>query len=183
MDLTRTETDSRLTKWKVLLTVLLAFHLLGVMCAPNPTNYLLYAFRPLLEPYLNFFEFTPNFGYFSPFPAPAMYIEYDLLDKTGGQIRTGLWPDPKAPYFLQDRTNRRTVMVNYVFYDDARATRILAPYFCRETPSAYSVRLWSVGYPVPGWQDVRDGKRRLGDEVNRDRKALGFEFCASEDRE
>ena len=161
-----------------LFSVLIGFHLLGVMTAPNPTNYLLYAFRPLLEPYLHFFEFTPNFGYFSPFPAPSMFIEYEVMDERGAQIFSGKWPDPKETFFFQDRLNRRLTLANFVYYDDARASRILAPYFCREVAGAHSVRLWSLAYPVPSMKEVAEGSRRLGDEKVRDRKALGFEFCA-----
>jgi hypothetical protein len=54
---------------------------------------------------------------------------------------------------------------------------MLVPYFCRNDQTIGSVRIWATIYSTPSIQEVAEGSRAIGDEVNIQKKSLGFDFC------
>jgi hypothetical protein len=136
-------------------------------------------FVKFMEPYLYFFELTNGYSFFSPNPEPPIYIEYELLAPNGDSLRRARWPEAKDPFFLRERQNRRISATDYMMVSDIRTEKMMVPYLCQKEPLVHSVKLWRVMYSFSTPQEVAEGKRTIGDDVNSVRQYVSHTFCSS----
>ena len=163
---------------QILLSGFLLFHLTAILIAPNNQTYLGLQARPYIEPYLNSLELVSSWNFFAPDPGPPpMFIEYELEDAKGESVSKGRFPEFPDPFFFRERQNRLVAAAHFMIGAEGRVEKTLIPYLCANHPDAYSVRAWSLMYSIPSLQDVADGKRKIGDEIGTERKAIGHTFC------
>lgn len=167
-----------LTAMRAGLSVFLIYHLFAVIVVPNGNTYLGKVVAPYVEPYANFFELTNAWSFFAPEPGPPpVYIEYELLDRKGESFHRGRWPEYPDPFWMRDRQNRRIAAAEYMMASETRAERMMLQYLCARNPEAGSARIWRVMYSIPGFREVASGTRRIGDEVNMERRLVSHSFC------
>jgi hypothetical protein len=159
------------------LSVLAVLQIGVVVLVPNGENYIGSKVGPWITPYVSFLELTNHWSFFAPEPAPPVFIEYSLLDSRGDEIGRGRFPDMEKQPFLRERLNRRIAATEFIVADDARTERVMLPYLCNQFPEAQSVRLWRLYYTIPSISDVADGKRKIGDDVNMDRREVSTSYC------
>lgn len=160
------------------LSLLLVFQLLVMVLGPNGRNYLGEKVAPIMNPYLAFFELTQQWSFFAPEPGPPpVFIEYALLNARGAELGKGRFPDMEHPPYLRERLNRRIAATEYMMQDERRAERIMLPYLCRKYPEAKAVQLWRLAFTIPSMAEVAAGKRRIGDEVDLERREISTSFC------
>ncbi len=172
------QSQSGLRWLKAALSVWIVYHLFAVMLIPNSQSFLGMKAVPWIEPYANFFEFTNIWSFFAPEPGPPpVYIEYELIDRQGGASEFGRWPERQSPFSLRERQNRRIAAAEFMMSSEVRAERMMVQYLCRRHSQAGSFRLWRVVYSIPGFQEVAEGKRVIGDEVRMERRLVSHSFC------
>ncbi len=161
-----------------------------MIVAPNNANYLGYLARPLVEPYVHFFELAARWNYFAPDPGPPpVFIEWELVDQDSHVFELGRMPkDLINPYFFTDRQTRRVSVVKFMVSDDFYSEHMLVPYLCAKNSPQYgrndnkihSVKLSKVMYTLPTLVDVKNKVRKIGDEVGMIRQEIGRTFCSGE---
>jgi hypothetical protein len=173
----RTTPSQKLPKLTWLLTLFLFYHLSVVLITPNRENYFGYRYFRFLEPYVNFFEFSSQWTFFSPDPAPPIYIDWSIYDQAGKELKAGSFPDQKSLFVVGDRQVRRISATRFMIMGDGAAQKTLVPYLCGQNPGAYSVRLTRVLQNPPRMVEIIDGKKEAGDTSAYERSDLGLEFC------
>jgi hypothetical protein len=167
------------TYMKLGLSVAIVFQLFCVCFAPNRNAYLRNRFSSFTDPYTNFMGLASTWSFFAPDPGPPpLYIEYEIFDKKGGSLRSGTWPSPDEKFFFTDRALRRGAAAQFMLSHPDYAMNMLIPYFCQNDSEIGSVRLWTTIYSTPSLQEVAEGKRTIGDDVNLEKKSLGYDFCS-----
>jgi hypothetical protein len=165
-------------RFRVLLTLFIVFHLFAVVLAPNINTYLGTRALSIVYPYISFFEIASQWGFFAPDPGPPpVFIEWEIIGDEGESIGTGLWPEKKETFFLRERQNRRIGVTRFLIQSDERVTKTFGPYLCRKNSKARSVRLWRVWHTIANIHDIAKGKRKIGDEVDVERKFAGTAVC------
>jgi hypothetical protein len=159
------------------LSLAIVFHLFCVLLAPNGESSLGISMSALIQPYLYFFELTNSWNFFSPNPEPPIYVEYELLDKSGETLQRGSWPEKNDPYFLRERQNRRITATDFMVGTEIRAEKMMVPYLCGLEPKPAALRLWRAMYSFPTPAEIVSGKRKIGDDVGKDRKFVSHTFC------
>jgi hypothetical protein len=175
--------ETRKNKWfkravHVGLSVLVAFHLFCVLLVPAGSNYIGWLVAPYVEPYVRMLAIGSTWGFFSPDPGPPpLVIEFEAISDTGGQIRTGRWPDQQDQLFFRERKTWRVTLSRWLSMTPNAGEQMLGPLLCRENPGAFQIRMWALEFGTPSLLDVRDGKRQVGDEVEQQRRYLGMSYC------
>jgi len=167
----------KLPKLTWLLTLFLVFHLSVLLITPNKENYFGYRVFRYIQPYVNFFEFSSEWTFFSPDPAPPLFIEWTVFDQAGKEMKNGTFPESGSPFIVGDRQVRRISATRFMLLGDGTAGRTLVPWLCNQTPGAYSVRLTRIFQNPPRMVDIIDGKKEIGDTSAFDRTDLGMDFC------
>lgn len=163
---------------KVVLSLFACYHLFGVILAPNSQTYLGLKSAPFYESYLHFFEFMSNWGFFAPEPGPPpVFVEWELQDQKGNTLEIDRIPSYPDPYWIRERQNRRMALVRFMIGQDQRIEKMMVPFLCRSHPNAAAVKLWKVGYGIPSLLDVVNGKRKVGDDENKERHWVVHSFC------
>lgn len=170
-------TRERLPWWTRVLTVFLIFHLAVLLITPNKENYFGYRLFKVLEPYVNLFEFSADWTFFSPDPAPPLYFEWKAFDQGGNELRTGAFPELKGQIVFGDRQIRRISAARFMLLRDGNVQNSLLPYVCGAVPNAFSVRISRVLMYPPRMIDIIQGKKDVTDISGYDRADLGLEFC------
>lgn len=166
------------TSGRILLSLLLIFHLLCVLVAPNKDTYLGHRVAKGVEPYVNFLGLSSPWNFFAPDPGPPpLFLEWEVLDRLGKPVSHGRWPELPDPFFLRERQNRRIAFARFLVMSSAHAEQVMRPYLCKSVENADSVRLWRVVYTIPNLYDVADGKRRIGDDTGATRTWVSHSFC------
>lgn len=132
------------------------------------------------RPYIMGLELTNNWNFFSPNPAPPIFIDYELLDDKANVLSDGRWPEPKDPFFWRDRQTRRITATDFMIAGEVRAEKMMVAYFCNGNHKGlkpHSVSLWRVAETVPAADEVAAGKRSLGDGKGTERKFVSRTFC------
>jgi hypothetical protein len=166
-------------RWiKAGLSVFILFQLTVVILGPNCENYVCTKLSPVIVPYANFFEMTSKWSFFAPEPGPPpVFVEYELLDVKGEAIQKSRFPEAQNPYFIRERQNRRIASVEFMMPGEDRVEKVMVPYLCSHHPDAQSIKLWRVAYSVPSMEDVAKEKRKIGDEINIERRIVSHTFC------
>ena len=159
------------------LSLFIVFHLVAVFLAPNGDNQVGLKFGKMVNPYLNFFEMTNCWNFFSPNPEPPIYIEFEVMDASGQILERSTWPDRKDPFFIRERQNRRVSATDFMIAAELRTEKMMVPYLCGRAPLAHGVRLWRVMYTFPTAQQVVQGERVLGDDVGVERRFVSYSSC------
>lgn len=163
---------------KIALSLFLAFHLFCILIAPNSQNYLGARVSKIVAPYVTFFELGSQWGFFAPDPGPPpLFVEYELLGQDGQALLKGSWPEKSDPFILRERQNRRISVTRFAMNGPDRIEKSLAPYFCRLHPEARSVHLWRVVQHMANLHDVAEGKRKIDDGLNTERKWITQYLC------
>jgi hypothetical protein len=171
------QASEKLPKWTWLLTLYLLFHLFVIFITPNSQNYFGYRLIHVFKPYINFFEFSSDWTFFSPDPAPPLYIEYKVFDRDGKEMSSGTFPESGNPFILGDRQIRRISAARFMLLGDGTAQKTLAPYLCVKNEGAFSVRLTRVYEYPPHMIDIIEGKKDVRDTSGTVRSEIGMEFC------
>ncbi len=167
----------KLPKLTWLLTLFLLFHLSVLLITPNKENYFGYRLFHVFQPYVNFFEFSSEWTFFSPDPSPPLYIDWKIFDQAGAEIKSGSFPETISPFIVGDRQVRRISATRFMLMGDGLAQKTLVPYLCHQTPGAYSVRMTRIFQNPPKMIEIIEGKKEPGDTSAYDRADLGMEFC------
>lgn len=163
---------------RVVLSLFLVFHLFAIILAPNRESHLTTWSAPVIEPYLDVLSLSATWNFFAPDPGPPpIFLEWELLDQKGGPVELGRVPAQQSPYFLRERQNRRLVSTRFMIFSNDRIEGIMVPYLCRDSKSVHSVRLWRVMHSIPSLSEVAEGKRKIGDEKNTDRRLVSHSYC------
>jgi hypothetical protein len=170
-------TPQKLPKWTILLNLFLLFHLSVMFITPNKENYFGYRLFSVLEPYVNFFEFSANWTFFSPDPALPVYIDWKIFDREGNELKAGTFPDIGNPFIIGDRFIRRVSATRFLLIHEGNLRKSLVPYLCRETPKSFSVRLSQVFMHPPRLVEIIEGKKDAHDESGTERSSIGLEYC------
>lgn len=162
-----------------LLSVFVLFQVGVALVAPNADNPIGETVRPLVEPYIGFFELSNRWSFFAPEPGPPpVFVEWELVNPSGDAYQKGSWPEQQSPFILRERQNRRLAAAEFMLPSEDRVEKIMVPYLCGKFPEANSVRLWRVAYTVPTMDEVVTGKRKIGDAEKMERHLVSHSFCA-----
>jgi hypothetical protein len=104
-------------------------------------------------------------------------VEYELLSSNGEPIRKGRFPEDKSPFLFQDRQTRRIASTEFMMPGEDRVEKVMVPFLCGRNADVGSVKLWRVAYTIPSMEDVATGKRKIGDEVNLERRLVSHTYC------
>lgn len=171
---------NRRIQW--VLSAWIVFHLAAVAMVPHSGHYLKTRLSPVMLPYLEMLGLAVPWRFFAPEPGPApTYVDYELLNSAGEQIRRGEFPEHPDPYILRDRQNRRIGLTTFLVIQSSRIDTVLSAWFCRE-PGVHSVRLWRVVYPVAPIQAISSGKQKVDDRSNPSRDWVAHSFCADQNK-
>jgi hypothetical protein len=167
----------KLPRWTWVLNLFLIFHLSVMFITPNKENYFGYRLFKVLEPYVNFFEFSANWTFFSPDPALPVYIDWKAFDRDGNEIKTGTFPDLGSPFIVGDRFIRRVSATRFMLIHDGNIQKSYVPYLCGKYPGAFSIRLSQVLMHPPRLVEIIEGKKDARDESGTERSNIGLEYC------
>jgi len=160
------------------LTIAIVFHLMVLLITPNSENYFGYRLRPWFQPYVSLFEFSGDWKFFSPDPAPKLVLEWSVMDRSGNLIQVGNYPGFESPFIIADRELRRVASLKFMLMG-ANLKNMWVPYLCRLYPRAFSVRLNRIFLNPPLLGEIVDQKRSVTDEGAQEQTDLGMEFCES----
>lgn len=161
------------------LTLFIVFHLSVLLLTPNSENYFGYRLRPWFQPYVSFFEFSGDWKFFSPDPAPKLELEWSVLDQSGAVVQAGKYPDFENPFIIADRGLRRVASLRFMLMREGSLKKMWVPYLCHHYPHAFSVRMSRVFESPPLLGEVFENKKDVHDQSGLDRSDLGMEFCES----
>ena len=119
------------------LTLFIVFHLSVLLLTPNSENYFGYRLRPWFQPYVSFFEFSGDWKFFSPDPAPKLELEWSVLDQSGAVIQAGKYPDFENPFIIADRGLRRVASLRFMLMREGSLKKMWVPYLCHRYPGAF----------------------------------------------
>jgi hypothetical protein len=166
-------------RWTV--SLLLCFHLVGVILSPNPNSFGYLSLEAIYKPYLSSLGLGYTWGFFAPEPvAPPLYIDYVLEGDFDSPIR-GRFPEEGSPYFFRDRQNRRMTLSKFILSSDANIRTMMVAYLCRNYPGTKTVKLWRALAKQPSLAQVRAGEKRMTDAVDYHIEVIGSFFCGPED--
>jgi len=137
--------------------------------------------RSAVEPYANFLGINSTWNFFAPEPGPPpVFVEYEAVDSTGGQMSRGFWPLPQSPYFWRERQNRRIALARYMLGEPVRAERLMGVYLCRRNPGAHAVRMWRTMYDVASLPEVAEGRASVVSTSVTKRDWIAEQRCGEE---
>lgn len=159
------------------ISLLLLFHLLGVITAPNPTSYLSLVLQPVYRPYLGLLSLASTWSFFAPEPFfLPVYVDYVVSRKSQMPV-SGRFPEERSPYFLRDRYNRRIALARVVLSSDDHVRNMFVRYLCHRYPDMESANLWGVFATEPSLEMVRSGERKITDPADHKIQVLGTYYC------
>jgi len=160
------------------LSLWLCFHVGALFIVPNSTHYITGRLQWLLEPYVNFLEMDAIWSFFAPEPGPPpVFVEYEALDASGGQLSRGFWPEPESRYFWRERQNRRIALGRYMTSAPQRADRLMGVFLCRRNPKAQAIRMWTTMYQVASLPAVAKGDATVKSDSIQKRTWIGEQDC------
>lgn len=141
---------------KVLISVWLVYHLFIIALFPNTQSLLSRKLDRYLLPYANTFNMNTPWQFFSPFPGPKMYIEYEVSNtqmSEGGATEVDskkyYWPPQDRSKIDWDNFRRRLYSSRFLSMDEKRLKEAFIPWVCRQHPDAMMVSLDVIMAPVP----------------------------------
>lgn len=149
-----------------------------MILAPNQNAYLRSRFASWIDPYVGLLGLGATWSFFAPEPGPPpIFIEYERYGKEGTLLEKNSWPERGKDFFLHDRALRRGAAAQFMLGHPEFAGPMLINYLCHLYPETRSIRFWSVVYHVPTLKNVAEGKQKIGDETEPERKAITLDFC------
>lgn len=166
------------TALKIALSVFIAFHVFSLAIAPNSQTYLAGRLSFLVYPYVSFLEVASQWGFFAPDPGPPpVFVEYEFIGESGQSLGTEFWPEKKDPFWIRERQNRRIAVARFLIASNDRIEKMMGQYFCRLNSKARSVRMWRIVQTIPSLHDVAEGKRKINDATEINRKFVSQHLC------
>ncbi|HEY8280102.1 MAG TPA: hypothetical protein VIH99_10790 [Bdellovibrionota bacterium] len=162
---------------RILLSAFLAFHLLGILVAPNPNSFLASKLLPIYRPYLNVLGLASTWSFFAPEPFyHPMYIDYVVNFRHKMPV-SSRFPDEQNPYFLRDRYNRRLSLTRIMLSSDGNMKNMFVHYLCGQFPEMESANLWRVVATEPSLEQVQKGEKKITDAADLKIEVLGTYYC------
>ncbi len=158
-------------------SALLAFHLLGVITAPNRVSFLTQSIAPVYYPYMSLLGLYSTWSFFAPEPFYApVHIDYKI-ERTGGMPVAGRFPPAENPYFFRDRFNRRISLTRQLIGTDGNIRGMFMNWLCHQYPGLDSAQLWGVMATIPSLEQVQLGDRKITDAAELRTQVLGTHYC------
>lgn len=171
----------RRSAWgRALLSVWIVFHLTCILLVPNRMGAFYQWLSPVVDPYVNFLEFSASWNFFAPEAGAApMGFEWEALDSEGEPLSRGVFPVFPDPYpiYQRERQNRRMTLGRFMAMDDVRAEKMMGRYACQASSGAHSLRLWKILFGIPTVDEVKNGTHRVGEFFEKDRRMVVHVFC------
>jgi hypothetical protein len=160
-----------------IVSVLLLFHLFGVVNAPNPSSYLSQAIAPVYKPYLAFFGLGSTWSFFAPEPFYLpVFIDY-VINRKNKMPVSGRFPDEVSPYVMRDRYNRRLALARIIMMSDESIRNMFVGWLCRQYPDMENANLWKVMATEPSLEQVQKGLKKITDPAELKIEVLGTFYC------
>lgn len=146
---------------KILWSLIIFYLLVILLVLPNPSSLLVRRWGRFFAPVGNQLGINNAWQFFSPAPAPPMYLTY-VLD-SGGQVAEGVGGSENADplsrtfYFpehadqgrISPNYNRLIYAMRFMVLNSQRIEMFFAPWICRRHPEAKSVTVQHVVSPIP----------------------------------
>ena len=171
-DLPPNKTSGSRTALKVILSVLIAYHLAAVCLLPNSSSMLGRKLGWLFLPYANPTLFNRTWQFFSPGPMPVFYLEYELETETNSNdmLRTTyVYPEHRKSIQIDDFYMRTLAGMRFLALQDVPFEKYFVEYLCRQHPEALALDIRSVVERLP---DVEDAGRFIDFKDMADRTDL-----------
>lgn len=163
---------------KILLNLFVIYHLLVVVISPNISTYLGSRLSPFIAAYAGVLGLGSTWSFFAPDPGPPpLFLEWEILGEHNSVTSSGQIPEKDSPFWLVERQNRRFILARILYNENGRHLIIMGNYLCRLYPQSSGVRLWKSIYTIPTIEEVKSGKRRIGDDIGMLRTSVGTHFC------
>lgn len=160
-----------------LISVLLVFHLLGVVTSPNRVSFLTATLAPVYYPYMSLLGLYSTWSFFAPEPFYApVHIDYKL-ERRGAMPLEGRFPPAQNPYLFRDRFNRRISLTRQVLGSEGNIKGMFMSWLCHEHPDLDSAQLWGVMATIPSLEQVKLGDRKITDPAELRTEVLGTHYC------
>jgi hypothetical protein len=160
-----------------LVSLLLLFHLFGVLVAPNPSSYLAQTIAPVYRPYLSFLGLGSTWSFFAPEPFYLpVYIDY-VINRREKMPVSGRFPDEVNPYAFRDRYNRRISLTRIILMSDDHVRNMFVHWLCEQYPDMESANLSKVMATEPTLEQVRKGEKKITDPADFRIEILGTYYC------
>lgn len=141
---------------KLLISLWLVYHLFIVALFPNTQSLLSRKLDKYLLPYANMFNMNTPWQFFSPFPGPKMYLEYEVSQTqmsdsgtTEVESKKYYWPPLERGSHDWDNFRRRIYSSRFLAMDERRLKDAFVPWICRLHPEAMMASVEIVMAPVP----------------------------------
>lgn len=162
---------------RLVLSIFLGFHLIGVLITPNQGSYLTQSLSSIYHPYMKTFGLGHSWGFFAPEPvSPPMYIDYVIERKNLPPVN-GRFPEESSPYFFRDRQNRRMSLSKFLLSTDDNIRNMFVRYLCKDGEEILSIQLWRVVTTQPSLKMVQTGEKKMTDPVDTKIEVLGTYYC------
>ncbi len=162
---------------KISFSIVLVFHLIGVLLTPNPNSYAFRGLSSVYRPYMDFLGLGSTWGFFAPEPvSPPLYIDYVLEQKNALSIM-GRFPPEQNPYFFRDRYNRLMTLSKFILASDENIKAMFIAHLCREYPNTQSAKLWRVTGMQPSLDLVQRGEKKMTDAIDYRIEVLDTYYC------
>ncbi|RYZ64297.1 MAG: hypothetical protein EOP05_22260 [Proteobacteria bacterium] len=140
--------------WKVLISVFLAYHLAAVILLPNSSSIIGRQLGWFFLPYANPLLFNRTWQFFSPGPAKAFFLEYEVYlegDDGMGSDDTKLFTYPTGSdrFKLDDYYMRMLAGVQFVAIQPVPFAKYFVPYLCKKHPGAESLNIRTIFEDLP----------------------------------
>jgi hypothetical protein len=134
---------------KILLSFWIVYTIFMMLVMPNLGSYLGRSSSRYITPYANSVGLNANWNFFSPDPAPTMYIQFRIhfLDSEGYQTKDsvdGFFPAEKNRRISSIFRQRELYVMRYMLIDPKRLKTFMGPWLCRQYPGATSVEMEHV---------------------------------------
>ncbi len=151
---------------KLIISVWLVYHLFIILLFPNTQSLLSRKLDRFLLPYANSLNMNTPWQFFSPFPGPKFYIEYEVSNTQTSENGDLQVEGKKYFYPSQDQRDpdwdnfrRRLYSARFVSVDPQRLKDVFIPWVCRQHPGAMMVSAEVIMAPVPNIEKAQTYSR------------------------
>lgn len=151
---------------KFLISLWLVYHLFIILLFPNTQSLLSRKLDRFLLPYANTLNMNTPWQFFSPFPGPKFYIEYEVSStqtSESGEIQVEgkryFYPPESHTEPDWDNFRRRLYSARFVAMDPNRLKEVFIPWVCRQHPDATMVSAEVIMAPVPNIEKAHSYSR------------------------
>lgn len=147
---------------KILISGWLVYHLLVIVAIPNQEALPLRKIQPYILDYANVLFLNAQWRFFSPGPAPNMFLEYEVEfhDAEAAEeekefedrdliYKSYRWPNDDRSEFNFPNFRRLLYAMRYFVLERHRIPTLFVPWLCRRYPQAHTVSVQHIYKAVP----------------------------------